>query len=532
MAVHTAEHHSAGQVLPFRESLMAMLGICFVTMLVALDQTVVGTALPTIVAELRGFDLYAWVATSYLLTSVITVPIFGRLGDYYGRKPFVIASIVVFTVASALCGLANNMLFLVLARGLQGIGGGMLVGTAFACIADLFPDSVVRLRWQVMMSSAFGIANAVRPSLGGILTQYYGWRSVFYVNLPVGLLSVFFVWRFLPHLRHIKHEGKMRLDWQGAGLIAIALGSLQLFVEMLPKHGLSAESLLLLAASVASSYALWKWERSCDYAILPVDMFRNKSLSALFTLAILGGFAMFSLLFYAPLLFQGGFGMSPKDAGLMITPLVVFITIGSIVNGRIVTRVKNPNAMLFVGFTLLAVACLGVVIATRSMPRPLLMMFMVLGGMGLGFVMPNLTVFAQLTAGREHLGIATALLQSLRMIGGMIGTALTGTLIGHLYASGVQLALDKDSATHWLGDLSDPQILINHDAQATLLSQLAAAGHNGAMLLESARESLVAAIHIGLAVAAVVAVLAVWQSRRVPPVRLKGAKIEPTIVAE
>lgn len=532
MAVHTAEQHSAGQVLPFRESLMAMLGICFVTMLVALDQTVVGTALPTIVAELRGFDLYAWVATSYLLTSVITVPIFGRLGDYYGRKPFVIASIVVFTVASALCGLANNMLFLVLARGLQGIGGGMLVGTAFACIADLFPDSVVRLRWQVMMSSAFGIANAVGPSLGGILTQYYGWRSVFYVNLPVGLLSVFFVWRFLPHLRHIKHEGKMRLDWQGAGLIAIALGSLQLFVEMLPKHGLSAESLLLLAASVASSYALWKWERSCDYAILPVDMFRNKSLSALFTLAILGGFAMFSLLFYAPLLFQGGFGMSPKDAGLMITPLVVFITIGSIVNGRIVTRVKNPNAMLFVGFALLAVACLGVVIATRSMPRPLLMMFMVLGGMGLGFVMPNLTVFAQLTAGREHLGIATALLQSLRMIGGMIGTALTGTLIGHLYASGVQLALDKDSATHWLGDLSDPQILINHDAQATLLSQLAAAGHNGAMLLESARESLVAAIHIGLAVAAVVAVLAVWQSRRVPPVRLKGAKIEPTIVAE
>ncbi|KQR84720.1 disulfide bond formation protein DsbA [Burkholderia sp. Leaf177] len=532
MAVHTAAHHSAGQVLPFRESLMAMLGICFVTMLVALDQTVVGTALPTIVAELKGFDLYAWVATSYLLTSVITVPIFGRLGDYYGRKPFVIASIVVFTAASALCGMANNMLFLVLARGLQGIGGGMLVGTAFACIADLFPDSVVRLRWQVMMSSAFGIANAVGPSLGGILTQYYGWRSVFYVNLPVGLISVFFVWRFLPHLRHIKHEGKMRLDWQGAGLIAIALGSLQLFVEMLPKHGVSAGTLVLLVVSVACGYALWKWERRCDYAILPVDMFRNKSLSALFTLAILGGFTMFSLLFYAPLLFQGGFGMSPKDAGLIITPLVVFITIGSILNGRIVTRVKNPNAMLYVGFALLAISCLGVVIATRSMPRPLLMAIMVLGGMGLGFVMPNLTVFAQLTAGREHLGIATALLQSLRMIGGMVGTALTGTLITHLYASGVQLSLDKDNAGHWFGDLSDPQILINHDAQTTLLSQLVAAGHNGVALLESARESLVAAIHIGIAVAAVVAVIAVWQSRRVPPVRLKGTKVEPAVMAE
>src|ERR1700712_930691 len=215
MAVHTAAHHSAGQVLPFRESLMAMLGISFVTMLVALDQTVVGTALPTIVAELKGFDLYAWVATSYLLTSVITVPIFGRLGDYYGRKPFVIASIVVFTVASALCGLADNMLFLVLARGLQGIGGGMLVGTAFACIPDLFPEAKVRLRWQVLMTSAYGIATAVGPSLGGFLTQYWGWRWVFYVNLPVGLLSLYFIWRFFPHIRHVASTIKIRLDWPG-----------------------------------------------------------------------------------------------------------------------------------------------------------------------------------------------------------------------------------------------------------------------------------------------------------------------------
>jgi EmrB/QacA subfamily drug resistance transporter len=531
MAVHTAAHHSSGQVLPFRESLMAMLGVSFVTMLVALDQTVVGTALPTIVAELKGFDLYAWVATSYLLTSVVTVPIFGRLGDYYGRKPFVIASIVVFTIASVLCGLANSMTFLVFARGLQGIGGGMLVGTAFACIADLFPDSVVRLRWQVLMSSAFGIANAVGPSLGGVLTQYYGWRSVFYVNLPVGAVSLFFVWRFLPHLRHVAHEGKMKLDWPGAALIAISLGALQMFVELLPKHGLSVEIVAYLAVSVAAGLGLWKWEKRCDYAILPLDMFRNKSLAALFTLAILGGFTMFSLLFYAPLLFQGGFGMSPKDAGVMITPLVVFITIGSIVNGRIVTRLKNANLMLFVGFALLAVSCLGIVLATRNMPRSLLLSFMLLGGLGLGFVMPNLTVFAQQTAGRQHLGIATALLQSLRMIGGMIGTALTGTLVSHLYASGVNLALEKDHATHWLPDLSDPQILINVDAQRTLLAQLASAGHDGAALMEAARESLVAAIHIGLAVAAIVAAVSFWQSRRVPPVRLKGPQ-EPVILAE
>src|ERR1700758_467124 len=158
------------QLLPFRESLMAMLGVAFVAMLVALDQTIVGTALPRIVADLRGFDLYAWVATSYMLASVITIPIFGRLGDLFGRKPFLIAAVVLFTVASVLCGIARNMMFLVIARGLQGIGGGILIGTMFATVADLFPDARLRLRWLVFVSSAFGVSNIVGPTLGGVLT--------------------------------------------------------------------------------------------------------------------------------------------------------------------------------------------------------------------------------------------------------------------------------------------------------------------------------------------------------------------------
>lgn len=533
MAVHTAAHHSRGQLLPFRESLLAMLGISFVTMLVAFDQTVVGTALPTIVAELRGFELYAWVATSYLLTSVITVPIFGRLGDYFGRKPFVIASIVVFTGASVLCGAANSMLFLVIARALQGIGGGMLVGTAFACIPDLFPDSVVRLRWQVLMSSAFGIANAIGPSLGGFLTQYYGWRSAFYVNLPVGLLSLIFVWRYLPHLRHIETRRRIRLDWPGSLLIAVALGSLQLLVESLSQHGFSSGVAALGAIAAVSAWALWKWERRAEQPILPLDMFANRSLSALFKLSVLGGFSMFSLIFYAPLLLQGGFGLSPKDAGVVVTPLVVFITIGSILNGRIVTRIPRPNTMLYLGSALLALACAGVALATRATPHWLLMGLMMLGGIGLGFVLPNLTVFAQETAGREHLGIATALLQSLRMIGGMFGTAVTGTLITHLYARGVRDSLTADHAMQSWPTMRDPQILVNHEAQQTLLAALARTGHDGAALLELAREALVAAIHAGIAVAAVVALIALWQCRRVPHVAIRRrAEATPAPAAE
>ena len=531
MAVHTAAPHSQGQVLPFRESLLAILGIAFVTMLVALDQTVVGTALPTIVAELHGFELYAWVATSYLLASVITVPIFGRLGDYFGRKPFVIASIIVFTGASLLCGAAHSMLALVLARGLQGIGGGMLVGTAFASIPDLFPDPHTRLRWQVVMSSAFGIANAIGPSLGGFLTQYYGWRSVFYVNLPIGLLSLFFVWRFLPHLRHSKHEGRVQIDWLGALLIALSLGALQMFVEEAPKHGLTLETSLLAALAVVAFGSLWYWERRAAQPMLPLDMFSNRALSTLFLLATLGGFSLFALLFYAPLLLQGGFGMTPQEAGLTITPLVVCITIGSITNGRIVTRLRNPNWMLYVGFLMIGASCLGVGVATRSLPHAALFAIMLVGGLGLGFVLPNLTVFGQQAAGREHVGIATALLQSLRMVGGMLGTAVTGTLITHLYRHGVHVALEDANALAWLPRLADPQILIDHDSQAALVAELVKAGHNGALLIEQARESLVDGIHLGEVIAAAVAFVAIVCSRRVPPVRFKRA-VEPTLVSE
>lgn len=493
-----------------------MLGICFVVMLVALDQTVVGTALPTVVAELKGFDLYAWVATSYLLTSVITVPIFGRLGDFFGRKPFVIASIIIFSAASALCGMAGNMLFLVLARGLQGIGGGMLVGTAFACIPDLFPDARVRLRWQIMMSSAFGIATAVGPSLGGFLTQYWGWRWVFYVNLPFGLLSLYFVWRFLPHIRHVATDAKIRLDWPGAVLITLALGSLQLLVEELPKHGFSASLTGLLVLSVAAFYGLWKWEQRASQPLLPLEMLRDPSLSPLFVLALFGGFAMFSMLVYAPLLFQGGFDMSPQQAGLLITPLVACITVASIVNGRLITRIPSPNLMLYVGFALIALSCFGMVLMQRTTPNGFVLTTMLVGGLGFGLVLPNLTIFAQQTAQREHLGIATALLQSLRMIGGMLGTALTGTLINRMYASGVQRALDAEQGQQWLSTFKDPEILLNHAAQQALLEQTAQVGRNGEAMLIAAREALTGAIHLGLTLAIIVALIGLWMARRVP----------------
>jgi len=509
-----------GQVLPFRHTLLAVIGLCFVAVMVAVDQTVVGTALPTIVAELKGFELYAWVATAYLLASVVTVPIFGRLGDFYGRKPFVVASIVVFTLGSVLCGLSGSMLELVLARVVQGIGGGMLLGTVFACIPDLFPDAHVRLRWQVLFSAAFGIANGIGPTLGGFLTQYAGWRSVFYVNVPLGLIGLFMVWRYLPWIRH-RQGGRVKLDWQGAVLIALSFGCLQLFVELVPRQGASLLVLLLGLTALISVVVLIGWEKRCPEPLLPLAMFRDRSLASLFILSLFVGCLMFVLLFYVPLMLQGGFGMTPREAGLAVTPLVVCITLGAIVNGRIVMHLSRPNYMLYSGFGLLAVCAAGLAMTSITTSVWLMSLYMMAGGFGLGFVMPNLTVFAQHVAGRSLLGISTAMLQSTRLIGGLLGTGLIGALVTHSYIQGVYRAVPDASQAPWGNTLINPQVLVNQAIQSDFIAQLFRHDLNGVAFIEAARISLVDAVHVGLMVMLAVAVIATIWVVRVPFINLK-----------
>jgi EmrB/QacA subfamily drug resistance transporter len=493
-----------------------MLGLCCVATLVALDQTVVSTALPGIVAELHGFDLYAWVATSYLLTSVITVPVVGRLGDQFGRRPFVLGSIVIFSVASAMCGLADSMQGLVAARALQGIGGGMLVGSAFASIVDLFPDALVRLRWQMMMASAFGLANTVGPSLGGLLTQYFGWRWVFYINLPVGVVSLYAVWRFLPHVRHGAPGAKASIDWPGALLIAAGLGSLQLLVEQVPQDGLTAGMATTLAICIVAFVALFRWERRVAHPLIPGELLRNPALLSMFLLAATGGFMQFSLLVYVPLMFQGGFHLSAHTAGLLVTPLVAFIAVANILNSRILPRLPNSAIMVYLGFGLTSLCGACLLLADARSSHVFLVAIMVCGGVGMGLTMPNLTISMQQAAPREHVGIAIALLQSQRMVGGMLGTALTGALINWSYRHGVGNAVAEGDALQ--RQFANPEILLSQEMQTRLLSQLAATGHDGVALLGAAREALVHATHTGFGLIIVVGLLSFLGIRYMPKI--------------
>jgi EmrB/QacA subfamily drug resistance transporter len=480
------EDHDAAAVRPFRDSLLAMLGIGLVNMLVALDQTVVSTALPSIVADLKGAEYYAWIASVYLLASIISVPIFGRLGDYFGRKPFVIASITTFTVASALCGLAPNVQMLVVARALQGIGGGMMLGTAFASIPDLFPDPHARVRWQVMMAGSYGVATAAGPFLGGFLSAVYDWRATFLINLPVGLAGLYCVMRYLPR---IEHGGRQRttIDWTGAALLSVLLASLQMSIEQLPATGRASSTLMLVAIAVASGVLLYKWERRHAQPILPIELFADRNLVLLFVLSFAAGFAMFSLLFFTPLLLQTGFGMTPQAAGIAVTPLPVCLALGSLANTRIVTRLRAPMTIVTVGFALIGAGSVGTAMLVSTSPHAFGALSMGVAGVGLGFIFNNLNVFVQELSGRARFGIATALIQSTRMVGGMLGTATIGMLVSRSLAHG-------------------------------------GAGVGNAALADG-RDAIVRAIHMGFAIDVVVVCVAVACTRRIVGVRLRQAPL-------
>lgn len=502
----------------FRASLAAMIGICLVIMLIALDGTVVGTAMPRIIAELQGYELYTWTASAYLLTNAIMIPIMGRLGDLYGRKPFVLGAIIVFTLASVLCSLSQSMLQLVLARGLQGVGGGMLTGVAFASVSDLFPDRLQRVRWQAMLSATFGISTAIGPSLGGWLTEHAGWRSVFYVNVPVALLALPVVWRFLPHIVH--HEGEDRsIDWLGALLLAVSVSTLLLATEHGQAHGFGEPLFIGLACLALATGALFVWHQHHSRApIIPSRLFSNQAVRQLTGLGALTGLVMFVLIYYSPLLLQGGFGLSPNTSGLVMTPLLVLITIGSIINGRLIPRLKRPERLVAWGQVLLLVGCVLLMQLHATTAHAFSMLAFGVCGLALGFQLPNLTLQIQVVVERRDVGIASALIQTTRMLGSMVGTSIAGVIVNASFSRHVSEVLAtsgiEDQAVHKLMDT--PQVLVRAEDQAAL-GELATKLHfDAAQLLDQAREGLIAGVHHAWLACALIVGFAILLALRLP----------------
>lgn len=416
-----------------RDLLMAMVGVSATVVLVALDSTIVSTILPRVAEALNGMALYAWVGTGYLLATAASILIFGRLGDLFGRKPWMLLSIAIVAMGSIACGLAQSMEQLIAFRTLQGIGGGMMIATAFAAPADLFPDPKERVRWLALVSATFAMASGIGPLLGGAATQALGWRAAFFISPCAALAALFLLMRYFPRIRPPgAQDGGRRIDWVGALLLIIAVSAPLAAVELGFAPGGHAHpkiALALAAAGIAAIACLIPYERRVAWPIFPLRIIARPEPQLLNIAALAVGAVMFILIFYSPLLLQTQMGYTPSEAGLLLTPLVAAIPIGSIVSGYLFPKQSEPQRLMVFGGCLLAVGSLMVLTFNTHSPVIWILAAFLVNGCALGFLLPNLTLFMQMLSERRDVGVASALVQTTRSIGSAAGTALVGIAI-------------------------------------------------------------------------------------------------------
>ena len=427
-----------------RELLLAMSGIAASAVVVAFDATIVSTSLPQVAQALGDVELYAWVGTGYFLASAITILIFGRLGDLYGRKPLMMLSMAMVMIGSVLCGLSQSMQQLIIFRVLQGLGGGMMIASTFAAPADLFPDPKRRVRWMLVTSITFAVASGLGPVIGGAVTQALGWRAAFFVTPLAALLGVITTWKYFPWIKPVR-SASLRLDWVGALLLTIAVGAPLAGLELLTgkgHDGFRLWGLGLMCVGGMAAVLLTPVERSAQTPIFPLRVLQSSEARLINLAGILSGAVMFILIFYIPLLLQDGFGFSPAHAGLLMAPLVAGTSVGSIMNGRLYPLQTEPARLMVFGGVLLAMGCVFTLTFSATSPAWWILLTTSLCGIGLGFLLPNYTLFMQMLAEQRDVGVASALIQTTRALGSAFGTAIVGMVVARLSVNlGVTIGL-------------------------------------------------------------------------------------------
>ncbi len=413
--------YSIGRILAIYSGLMVTL------LLAALDQTIVATALPQIVGDLGGLSQYSWVFTAYLLATTVTVPLYGKLGDVYGRRPLFIVAICIFLLGSALCGAAQGMTQLVIFRAVQGCGAGGLIPLALAVIGNIVPPRD-RGRYQGLIGAVFAAASIIGPAVGGFIVDNMSWRWIFYVNLPVGGVALIVIWITMPRRRDVVPRA---IDWAGAALLATATTSLLLGLVWGGREyawsSVQVTGALAIAVILAAAFGLW--ERRVDEPILPFDVLQNKIvLSSIVCMALIG-MAMFGTIAYVPLFVQGVIGTSATSSGVVLTPLMLGAVTTSFLAGQWVSRTGRyrPNALvgpLVLAFGMFLLWRMDVHTTNGEAARN-----MVVAGIGIGSMMQVFVISVQNAVRRQQMGSATALTQFARSIGATVGVTVMGVIV-------------------------------------------------------------------------------------------------------
>jgi EmrB/QacA subfamily drug resistance transporter len=508
--VATAPGGPWGETLDRRRIVLVLVSVMLGMLMGALDATVVGTAMPRVIADLNGLQHYAWVTTGYLLASAASMPIWGKLSDSLGRRRFFVIGMVIFVIGSALCGQSRSMIELVGFRAVQGLGAGAMMPITAAIIGDIFPPAT-RAKWQGMLFSVHGFATIVGPLLGGWITDTIGWRWTFYVNLPVGAISIVFALTALPgHVRLRKHP----IDFLGTALLVVASMALLLgFSWAGSEYAWSSPIIIgLLVFSVAMWFMFYLCEMRVAEPVVNPRLFKN----SIFSISVAAGFfqtaVLFGLVTFLPLFVQGVMGRTATSSGTVLMPMMLTHVAVSIGSGWLLSHWGRYRAMVISGFVLVTAGAFLLSRMSTDTTSAALVGFMMLTGFGNGLSMGPFNVIVQNQYPRHRLGEVSAAVQFFRSMGGTVGLAILGSMLNRWFASSLMTNLPEqlkglatDPAT--ADQIANPQVLLSQQAQTQLGELFSRFGDQASSLLNSftdvVRQSLESSlVHVFLVVMA------------------------------
>jgi EmrB/QacA subfamily drug resistance transporter len=413
--------------LTFQQILPIFGALILSMLLAALDQTIVSTALPTIVGDLHGLGSISWVITAYLLAQTISMPLFGKLGDEFGRKKLLQFAIVVFLIGSILSGLAQSMGMLIAFRALQGIGAGGLVISATTIIGDIVPARK-RGKYIGILMPIFGLATAFGPTLGGLLLEATSWRWIFYVNVPIGIAALIAVAKKM-HLP-VKHPKNLKIDYPGALMLAAAAASLVLLTSFGgSRFPWGSWQIILLGVGVIVFSVSWfLFERRAADPVLPLDLFKNKIVLTCMGLGLAVGLGLFGVVSFLPTFLQIASRASPAMSGILMLPFSAGLMFSAVTVGQVISRTGHYKTYPIVGTAMAGVGMYLLSTISASTSHGIIDVYMVILGAGIGLFMPVLTLVAQNAVQHKNLGVATSSVNFFRQIGGALGVSIAGTL--------------------------------------------------------------------------------------------------------